>query len=419
MKFFLLMVKNIRRNLLRTMLTILGTMMLVLVVTLVWSVLDFLDQATAEKSRNLKLIVTERWQIPSRMPFAYANSLTTGAFDPTQEGSYKVAEPDSMTWQFYGGTLDPKNRTTENNLFAIGMDPAKLTTMMDDLDSLPPGQKEEFQQVVDKMVGNKQGIVLGRKRLETIQKRVGDRITITSINFRGIDLEFEIMGVFPPGRYDLSAAFNRQYLNDALDQYPIKNNKKQHPMAKGSLNLVWLRVPDTNTASLVADQIESSSSYKDPAVKCETASSGVSTFIEPYRDIIWGLRWFLAPASAIVLALVISNAISISVRERRLELAVLKVLGFRPNQILILVLGEALLIGGGAGLLSSTLTWGVINYGFGGLTFPIAFFSTFMIPVNAIWWGGATGAAASLAGSIFPAWTARTVRVSEVFSKVA
>ena len=45
------------------------------------------------------------------------------------------------------------------------------------------------------------------------------------------------------------------------------------------------------------------------------------------------------------MALVIANAISISVRERRTEMAVLKVLGFRPGQILVLVLGEALLIG--------------------------------------------------------------------------
>lgn len=418
MKFFLLILKNIRRNLLRTLLTVLGTMMLVLVVTLVWSVLDFLDKATAEQSKNLKLIVTERWQIPSRMPFAYASSLSSGAFDSAQ-GGYKVEPPDSMTWQFYGGTLDPKNRTIENNLFAIGLDPPKLSTMMDDLDSLQSPAKEEFQKVVDKLAANKQGLVLGRKRLETINKRVGDRITIYSINFRGIDLEFEIVGVFPPGRYDLSAAFNRQYLNDALDQFPQKNNNRPHPMANASLNLVWLRVPDVATSAQVAEQVEASPKFKNPAVKCETASSGISTFIEPYRDIIWGLRWFLAPASAIVLALVISNAISISVRERRLELAVLKVLGFRPNQILGLVLGEALLIGGGAGLASSTLTWAIINYGFGGLRFPIAFFSTFMIPAQAIWWGLVTGSAASLAGSIMPAWTARTVRVSEVFAKVA
>ena len=66
-------------------------------------------------------------------------------------------------------------------------------------------------------------------------------------------------------------------------------------------------------------------------MKCETASSGIATFLEAYRDLIWGMRWLLAPAILVTLSLVISNAISISVRERRMELAVLKVLGFRPG----------------------------------------------------------------------------------------
>ena len=65
MKFLLLILKNIRRNLVLSSLTSLGTVVLVLVVTLVWSVLAFLDRATAEKSRNLKAIVTERWQFPN------------------------------------------------------------------------------------------------------------------------------------------------------------------------------------------------------------------------------------------------------------------------------------------------------------------------------------------------------------------
>src|SRR5690606_19061787 len=129
---------------------------------------------------------------------------------------------------------------------------------------------------------------------------------------------------------------------------------------------VWLRVADMEAFNKVNDQIESSPYYANPAVKCETASSGVATFLEAYRDLIWGMRWLLAPAILVTLSLVISNAISISVRERRQELAVLKVLGFRPLQILVLVLGEAVLIGGLAGLASSTLTYSVINYYFGG-----------------------------------------------------
>jgi len=74
---------------------------------------------------------------------------------------------------------------------------------------------------------------------------------------------------------------------------------------------------------------------------------------------------------------------------------------------------------GGAGLLSAGLTYTIINKWFGGLNFPIAFFSTFLIPVNAVWWGLAVGGLASLVGSIVPAWSAQRVKVSEVFSKIA
>ena len=80
-----------------------------------------------------------------------------------------------------------------------------------------------------------------------------------------------------------------------------------------------------------------------PAVKCETLSSGVASFIEPYKDLLFGVRWLLSPAILAALSLVIANAISISVRERRTEMAVLKVLGFTPLQLLLLVLSEAAL----------------------------------------------------------------------------
>jgi putative ABC transport system permease protein len=98
---------------------------------------------------------------------------------------------------------------------------------------------------------------------------------------------------------------------------------------------------------------------------------------------------------------------------------VLKVLGFRPYQILILVLGESLLLGAGAGFLGAVLTYGGINWGLGGISFPIAFFDRFFVPPAALWWGPAVGGLAALLGCFLPAWSARNVSVAEVFSKVA
>jgi putative ABC transport system permease protein len=148
-------------------------------------------------------------------------------------------------------------------------------------------------------------------------------------------------------------------------------------------------------------------------VKCETLSSGIGTWIEGYKDLFWAMRWLLAPSIFATMILVISNAISISVRERRAEMAVLKVLGFRPGQILTLVLGEALLIGALSGFLSAGITYLVINHAPHSQSFNI------WVPEGALWWGPGAGALAAFAGSVVPAWAACRVRVSEVFARTA
>ena len=126
-----------------------------------------------------------------------------------------------MTWTFYGGCTDIKNRTLNNTLFAFAMEPRKLTTMMDDLDTLPADQLAELNEAVERMDKNRQGLIVGKERLALLDKRVGERIKLYGINYRGIDLELEIVGVFPSGRYDKSAAIHRDYLlNEVLEKWP-------------------------------------------------------------------------------------------------------------------------------------------------------------------------------------------------------
>lgn len=416
MKFLVLIAKNVGRNPLRSILTALGTMVLVLVVTMVWSILAFLDQLTVAKDKDFKAIVSERWSIPSRMPLAYSASLAEGA--ARQPGDARPL--DSMTWQFFAGTTTPDKISRETIVFTLAGDPKKFATMMEGLDNLAGDEKAQLDESLRRLEANQQGVILGQNHLKALNKQIGQRIKLFGFGtFKGLDFEFEIVGAFPPGRYDALAGMNRDYFNNQLDTYPSRNNGRVHPMAERSLSLVWLKLADAEHFNKVAAQIESSPLYRSPAIKCETASSGTGTFLEAFRDLIWGMRWLLAPSCLITLSLVISNAISISIRERRIELAVLKVLGFQPRQILILVLGESLLLGTIAGLASAVLTYTTINWWFGGIKFPLAFFGTFFIPVEAIGWGTAIGALAALAGSFLPAWNARNVQVAEVFSKVA
>src|SRR5436305_681379 len=73
--------KSMRRNLLRTVLTALATMVLVLVVSVVWSILKLVDDITTEKSKDFKAIITEKNTMPSQIPDSDGGYLSTGAFD--------------------------------------------------------------------------------------------------------------------------------------------------------------------------------------------------------------------------------------------------------------------------------------------------------------------------------------------------
>jgi putative ABC transport system permease protein len=423
-KFVLLALRSLRRNLLRTSLTYLAVFVLVFVVTLVWSMLYYLDALAVEKTKDLKVIVNDKWQIDSRLPWSYARPLSEGAANPARP--HDVRPQDAMTWQVYMGTVDAAKQTREGLVVLIALEPRKLLTMMDAIwEDLIPDRAgadrhrkaeltRQLEAAVALMEANKRAVVMGQTQLLALNKRVGERFTLTSQTHTGIDLEFEIVGAFPPGRYNELAVMNRDYLNDALDQYPKTHGGIKHPMADRSLTLVWLQLADREAFNRVAEQIESSGLFRNPAVKCETLSSGIAVTLDVYGDLIWGIRWLLAPSILGTMALVLANAISINVRERRTELAVLKVLGFRPGQILALVLGEALLIGAASGLLSAGLTYGVVNEGLSGVTPWLLH-----IPASALWWGPAVGALTALAGSLAPAWSAGSVKVSEVFARVA
>lgn len=411
-KLFLLILKNLRRNVVRTLLTCLAIVVLVNMVTMIWTVIYFLDQVTREKSADFKIIITERWQLPSQMPLTHAQYLDPESpqciYDPRAFG---IGPGDFMTWSFYGGTIDPTKITRESLVFMFVMNPRHIRTMMDDLDTLDP-------ELVRRLEANPIGCLLGKERLESINKKVGEKFKLTSLNYKGIDLEFEIVGQLPEGRYNQSGIMNASYFNRELDNYARLRGQK-HPLDNKRLNLVWLRVRDMATFNKLGDAIEKSPYFADRPVKVETASSGIGAFLDAYRDLVWGMKWLLVPAILVSMALVVANAISISVRERRGEMAVLKVLGYRPNQILGLVLGESLLVGGLSGLGSAALALLFINLGLGGIKFPIAFFPAFLIPPWALAWGLAMGCGCAFLGSFLPAWTARSVKVSEVFSKVA
>ena len=166
----------------------------------------------------------------------------------------------------------------------------------------------------------------------------------------------------------------------------------------------------------IAAQIEASGWLTDPPLECQTPGAAIASRLMTHRDLIWGMKWLLLPAVLALLTLVVANAIGISVRDRLTEIALLKVLGFQTTKILLLVLGEAILLGGASGLAAAGLTYLVAHCCFRDA--PLLFLDEFIVPVQALWWGPILGMTTAFLGSLSPAWSARAVKPAELFARV-
>ncbi len=412
MKLIKLILKNLLRNKVRSILTAVAIFLLVAIFTLIMTVIRFLDKQMMDQSKDVLAVITERYRIPSRFDRKYMEDIgTTGSTLNSNLSNIEGFDGSKTNlWHFVGFTLDPTMQDKDKFFFVIACWPDKINTMTDGLKDFDNDGK------IANLIRNPPvsgvdniGIVLGPERLKKLGKKVGDVFKAMSVLHKGADgkaveFELEIVGELPGGsRWAQGGFMDYEYLNRVL--------KAVNCDLDGKVNLGWIMTDTQEAAIQSAGTIES---YL-PDVKCETLSSAVSRFLEPFKDILWGVKWLLVPAIFMVMTVIVANAISITVRERRMEIAVLKVLGFGPSQIMFLILGEGILLGTLAGGLSATTVWALMN----NVKLQVLFFGGFNVPDEALVWGFGAGAVTAFVGSIFPALSARSVKVVDVFSRVA
>jgi putative ABC transport system permease protein len=389
MKFFLLILKNLRRNKLRTTLTALAVAVMVTICTEMMTILFWVHQHVHTQACQSKLLVSERWVAPSCIPARYLSLLTH------QEGV-----EDWTLWNLYTGYLDASRQNSRKG-FGLATRPDNLIAMHIGLEKLDPAAVLALQR-------EKTGAIVSADLMEQMSWKVGQQFTVLSSSHPGKDLRFKIVGVLPPGEYVRNFFFREDYYEEGTGN-------------KETITCVWLRLRDAETAQRVAGRIQEQFQHNQPELKVETESAGVARFVSREQALLSILKWVVA-ILVIDMAIVLSNSISVATRERKGEMAVLKVLGFEPLAILVLVVGEAMLIGAVSGLIGAALAWLCSALAVSGLlpsSSATRIFLSFPIQVQMIFWGALMGAFVGFAGSIVPAWNARKVRVSDVFAKIA
>jgi putative ABC transport system permease protein len=423
-----LVFRSLRRNLLRTALTYVALFVLTGMLTMLYGVVNTIGKLTQDQEDSQLVIMSEKFGIPSMMKPGYAPNLKSIIRDKLPKDMQPAdIDKNFMTWSFVGATLDLNKMTPENSMFLFSLDPDAVTNGMMKEQGLNPDDLgednwEAMKAVIALVKEDKRNIIVGADRLEKIGKKVGDEIKLFGTNYKDIEFECKIVGAFPAGsRMAMNAAMRYDYLLAKLDDYRARTGK-DHPVADRCLNLVWVRMPSKAAYQQLAAVVNDPASFSNPATKMETFSAAIGSFIEPFKDIFWGLKFIIMPAIVVIMCLVIGITITIGVRERWTEMAVMKVLGFQPWQIVSMIVSEAMLIGVYGGLLS---TWAVyfLPMGIRSITkaigVKVAFFDTFNAPMMIVVYGPLLGLLVGLIGAALPAWNARKVKVSQVFAQVA
>jgi putative ABC transport system permease protein len=473
-----LVFRSLRRNLLRTALTYVALFVLTGMLTFIYGIVKSIGKMTSEKEDQQLVIMTDKFGIPSQLRPGYADklkdvirkmpesaqprplsdaerakkgvpasplgsikpeeldrlfsdSLTKDESSPDRRRFRALAEEglkeNFMTWSFVMTSLDPTKFTQENNLFLFALDPTALKSgMMSEQglskEDLGDEGWDEMLRTIDLVKLDKRHIIIGEDRLKLINKKVGDEVKLYSINYKDITFECKIVGAFPSGsRMGNNAMMQYDYLQAKLSDYE-RTKGTAHPQADRCLNIVWVRMPNKPSYQALASKVNDPSNFNGPATKMETFSALIGSFLEPYKDIFWGMKYIIMPAIIVIMCLVIGITITIGVRERWTEMAVMKVLGFQPWQIMGMIVSEAMLIGLFGGMLS---TWFIyflpllIRYGLRTVGMKSAFFETFSMPWEILLYGPILGIVVGIIGSALPSWNARKVKVSEVFAQVA
>jgi len=328
-------VRNLGRNKLRTLLTILGVSVAIVTFVLLRTVLS---AWTAGADHAAKDRVATRHKVSFIMPLP-RRYLQEVAEIPGVKG---VA---GANW--FGGK-DPKHETEFFGSFAV--DPKQYLEVYDEI-LVPQEQREAWFQ-------DRRGAVVGDALANKMGWKVGDRVTLNGTIYPG-EWEFVISGIYTATRRSVdrsSFMFHYEYLNDS----PVVASMN----SKDLVGWIVSRIDDPGRAAEISKAIDAHFDDRD----MQTLSMSERAMNTSFIGMISAVLKAVDAVSLVILAimvLILGNTVAMGVRERTHEYGVLRAIGFLPKHLAIFVLGEAVAVSVGGGVLGILVSYPFVQSFFG------------------------------------------------------
>ncbi len=331
MKHLPYILKHLRKNWIRTLSTIAAMALCIFLISVLQTALEAfyggLDNASTER-----LITRHRISLTEDIPISYQPRIAAVA------GVKRVAK---FTW--FGGVIGMSGGQPDwKNFFPNFAVEAEPFLGMYPEYGLTAEQTAAFMQ-------DMRGAIIGPALAEKYGWKVGSTFQLESFipPYRADKpYEFVVRAIYSTDR----ETYPSHPLDIMLFHWKYFYEKTGQRVGVGTYNL---QLSNPNQAAAVAKAVDAAFENSDTQTKTETEAQFAASFLELVGDLALILN-AVGMAVAFTILLVTANTMSMAIRERRKEIAVLKTLGFPSALVLALVLGEALVIGvlgGGLGVL--------------------------------------------------------------------
>jgi putative ABC transport system permease protein len=238
-------------------------------------------------------------------------------------------------WTGFGGIY----RDSRDQFANFAVEPATLTTIWPEWDLT--------REVMTRFMQTRMGCLAGEQLMKKYNWKVGDQIILRTT----LDLPLQIVGTLGPKGPATFLLFRFDYAVERFQAFRNSVHDNNDNLVGGyRMTLDSPRaVPQTIGA---IDRLFASS--PDETIT-EAEDAVFLGLISGYDNVFAGAK-VLGVIVLIAVALVAANTASMSFRERRVEVAVLRALGYEPGRVFRMLLTESAAIGALGGLLGSAIT---------------------------------------------------------------
>lgn len=379
-----LILRNMFRHKLRSILTVVGVAVAILAFGLLRTLVG-LWYLGVESSSATRLISRNAISLVFSLPISYKDRIRT------VPGVTGVA---GANW-FGGIYIDEKNFFPN---FAVE---AKNYLNLYPEFVLSTEEKDSF-------IRDRRGAVAGRKLAAKHGWKVGDSITLKGTIFPG-QWEFILRGIYKGAQKSTDETqffFHWDYLNETL--------KKTIPRRADQVGIYIVSVANPDMAPQVAQSIDATFKNSLAETLTETEKAFQLGFVSMTEAIMIAIQ-IVSYVVIVIIMVVAANTMAMTARERIAEYATMKVLGFGAFHIAGTVFGESVgiaLFGGAVGV---------------ALTFPAAhwiettlsqFFPVFMISPVTIGLQFAAALVVGVVAGVFPTWRGATIKIADGLRRI-